>query len=135
MLYPKKILLIDHEPRITRLVRQVLESTGHYLIKEEHDDRFAIRCARWFHPDLIMVDMTMTGHNGEIVAKQLESDSVLKGTPLICLSTFVSEREVLSAGILSGYLFLASPIRIEALLSSVDQLLFAKEYHSARPAA
>lgn len=127
MNFPKKILLIDHEPRVTRLLRQALESTGRYVIKEEHDDRVAVRCARWYRPDLIMVDMAMTAHNGEVVAKQLECDSALKGTPLICLSSFVSEREVLSAGILSGYSFLASPIRVEALLKGVDRLLFGKD--------
>jgi len=45
---------------------------------------------------------------------------------LLCLSKFVSEPEFLSAGILSGYSFLASPVPIEHLIRAVDQLLFSR---------
>jgi DNA-binding response OmpR family regulator len=120
----KKILLIDHEPRVTGLVRQALESVGKYSIREEYDTAFAVHAARWFQPDLIMVDLTATATDGDIIAQQLQNDCDLCATPLLCLSRFVSDREFLSAGILSGYSFLASPVPIEHLLRAVDQLLF-----------
>ena len=56
MKFQKKILLIDHEPGVTRLIRRALERAGKYLIREEHDDKLAINAARWFQPDLILVD-------------------------------------------------------------------------------
>jgi hypothetical protein len=37
MKFQKKILLIDHEPSVTRLIRRALERAGKYLIREEHD--------------------------------------------------------------------------------------------------
>jgi DNA-binding response OmpR family regulator len=120
----KKILLIDHEPRVTGLVRQALERAGKYSIREEHDTAFAVHAARWFRPDLIVVDMTTTATDGDIIAQQLQNDLELSATPLLCLSRFVSDREFHSAGILSGYSFLASPVPIEHLLRAVDQLLF-----------
>ncbi|MDQ2867532.1 MAG: hypothetical protein M3R59_03830 [Verrucomicrobiota bacterium] len=122
----KKILLIDREPRVTRLVRQALESVGKYIIREEHDTAFAVHAAKWFHPDLIMVDLNVRASDGEIVASCLRDDSELHNTPLLCLSNFVAERGFLSAGILSGYSFLASPVPIEDLLRGVEQLLFGK---------
>ena len=33
----KKILLVDHDARITQTVRRALESAGKYSIREEHD--------------------------------------------------------------------------------------------------
>ena len=54
--FPKKILLIDHEPGVTRLVRQALEKAGKYLVQEENDDRLALQAARSFQPDLILLD-------------------------------------------------------------------------------
>jgi len=122
----KKILIIDREPRVTALVRQALESVGRYLIREEHDTAFAVHAARWFQPDLIMVDLTIAATDGEFVAQQLQHDRELRDTPLLCLSRFVSGPEFLSAGILSGYSFLASPVPIEQLIRAVDQMLFGR---------
>jgi len=122
----KKILIVDREPRVTGPVREALESVGRYSIREEHDTAFALHAARWFRPDLIMVDLTIAAIDGEIVAQQLQNDRELRDTPLLCLSKFVSEPEFLSAGILSGYSFLASPVPIEHLIRAVDQLVFGR---------
>ena len=54
----KKILLLDHKTRVTQTLRRALESAGKYSIREEHDAAFAVHAARWFRPDLIMVDLT-----------------------------------------------------------------------------
>src|SRR6266403_4213789 len=122
----KKILLLDHKTRVTHTVRRALESAGKYSIREEHDAAFAVHAARWFRPDLIMVDLTMAATDGELVAQQLQSDRELRDTPLLCLSKFVSGPEFLSAGILSGYSFLVSPVPIEHLIRAVDQMLFGR---------
>ncbi|PYI90504.1 MAG: hypothetical protein DMF03_04890 [Verrucomicrobia bacterium] len=122
----KKILIIDREPRITGPVREALESIGRYSIREEHDAAFAVHAARWFQPDLIMVDLSVPSTDGELVAQRLQNDCELRDTPLLCLSQFVSGPEFLSAGILSGYSFLASPVPIEHLIRAVDQMLFGR---------
>lgn len=120
----KKILLIDHSARVTRSIREALEKSGKYSIREERDTMFAIHAARWFLPDLIMVDLTSTLSDGRMIAQELQNDKELSATPLLCLSRFVSEREFFSAGILSGYTFLASPVPMEHLLRAVDCLLW-----------
>lgn len=123
----KKILLIDHEPHVTRRLREALENAGCYSIREEHDTTFALHTIRWFQPDLVMIDLTGAATDGEILARQLQRDEELRKTPLLCLSTFLSEREFLSAGILSGYSFLAGPFKIDSLIRAVEQLVFNKD--------
>ena len=123
----KKILLIDHDPRVTRIVRRALSTTGKYSIREEHDVAFAIHAARWFRPDLVMINLTASATDGKIIAQQLQNDGGLGDVPLVCLSNFVLERQFLSAGMLRGYSFLAAPVKIEQLLRALDQLLFGKE--------
>jgi len=123
----KKILLIDHEAHVTRTVRRVLETAGKYSIREEHDAAFAVHAARWFRPDLIMVDLTPPATDGTIIAQQLLKDCDLRHVPLLCLSNLVSERQFMSAGILRGYTFLAMPVKIEQLLRGVEQLLFGQD--------
>ncbi|MEY2543254.1 MAG: two-component system, OmpR family, response regulator [Verrucomicrobiota bacterium] len=125
MKFPKKILLIDHEPGVTRLIRRALERAGKYLIREEHDDKLALNAARWFQPDLILVD---TASQSQLsIERAVNSDSTLKDTPVLSLSNLRPESQMVSGGILSGYSFFAAPVRVEEVLRGVDELLFGKD--------
>lgn len=125
MKFPKKILLIDHEPGVTRLIRRALERAGKYLIREEHDDKLALNAARWFQPDLILVD---TASQSQLsIERAVNSDAALKDTPVLSLTSLRPESEMVSGGILSGYSFFAAPIRVEEVLRGVDELLFGKD--------
>jgi len=124
MTFMKKILLVDYEPRVTALVRRALESTGKYVIKEEHDSRQALNAARWFQPDLILFDVIMSRPDGGAMAQQLQADESFKDTPVVFLSVnTTSEGGVISEGILSGYSFFANPVRIEEFVRYVAELL------------
>ena len=125
MKFPKKILLIDHEPGVTRLIRRALERAGKYLIREEHDDKLAINAARWFQPDLILVDNP--GQTQLSIERAVNNDTTLKDTPVLSLSNLRPESEMVSGGILSGYSFFAAPIKVEEVLRGVDELLFGKD--------
>ncbi len=124
---PKKILLIDREPGVTRLIRRALERTGKYWIKEEHDSQFALHSARWFQPDLILVDTTTANADREVLARQIQTDANLQQTPLVSMSSLKSETEMVSGGILSGYSFFTAPIRVDEVLRGVEELLFGKD--------
>jgi DNA-binding response OmpR family regulator len=126
MTFPKKILLIDREPGVTRLVRRALEKTGKYWIKEEHDSQFALHSARWFQPDLILLD-TMAAPDRELLAREIRTDASLRQTPLVSLGSLKQESQMVSGGILSGYSFFGAPIRVEEVLRGVEQLLFGKD--------
>src|SRR5437762_4232684 len=120
----KKILLLDHKTRVTQTVRRALETAGKYSIREEHDAAFAIHAARWFRPDLVMIDLTTSATDAEIIAKQFQKDRDLSEVPLLCLGNCISARQFMSAGILRGYSFLAMPVKIDQLLRGVEHLLF-----------
>jgi two-component system alkaline phosphatase synthesis response regulator PhoP len=124
---PKKILLVDHEPGITRLVRKALDKAGKYMIREEHDDRLALDTARGFQPDLILLDTAPTSPEGQVLERQFHNDAALKDTPVVRLSNLKAESQMVSGGILSGYSFFAAPIRIEEVLRGVENILFGKD--------
>jgi two-component system alkaline phosphatase synthesis response regulator PhoP len=125
--FPKKILLVDREPGVTRLVRRALEKTGKYWIKAEHDSEFALHSARWFQPDLILLDTMTATPDREQLARQIQTDATLRQTPVVSLNSLKSENQMVSGGILSGYSFFSAPIRIEEVLRGVEQLLFGKD--------
>jgi PleD family two-component response regulator len=123
----KKILLIDKEPGVTRLVRRALEKTGKYWIKEEHDSQFALHSAKWFQPDLILVDTVTDCADRENLKKEVQRDAELQDTPFVCLDSLKPESEMISGGILSGYSFFAAPVKVEQVLQGVEELLFGKD--------
>ena len=125
MKFQKKILLIDHEPGVTRLIRRALERAGKYVIREEHDDKLAINAARWFQPDLILVDTA--DKTQQIIEREVSTDAALKDTPVLSLTSLRPESQMVSGGILSGYSFFAAPVRVEEVLRGVDELLFGKD--------
>ena len=125
--FPKKILLIDREAGITRLVKQALERAGKYLVQEEHSVQLALEAAHSFQPDLILLDAAPNSLEGQALERQIHSDVQLRDTPMVRLSNLKSESQVMSGGILSGYSFFAAPIRIEEVLRGVDELLFGKD--------
>lgn len=124
MTFSKKILLVDYDARAIDLVRPALERTGKYQIKEEHDSRNALKAARWFRPDLILFDIAMTKPQAASVVRELQQDPDFRETPVVFLSVNTTgEAGVASAGILSGYSFMANPVRIEQLVRYVAELL------------
>jgi DNA-binding response OmpR family regulator len=127
MYSPKKVLLIDREPGITRIVRQALEKAGKYLVREEHDNQFSIDAARSFEPDLILLDTQANSLDGQTLERRIQTDALLRETPLVHLSSLKSENQIMSGGILSGYSFFAGPIGIDEILGGVEQLLFGKD--------
>jgi len=124
MKFLKKILLVDHEPRMTTLLRQALESTGRYLVRVERDSRLALHAAPWFLPDLVLLDAEKAESEGEDVNRRLKSDPSLKDTPFLFLSGQPApEKKVLTGGFIGGYRFLASTVSLDDLIRCVDEML------------
>lgn len=124
MKFLKKILLVDHEPKMTALLQRALESTGKYLVKVERDSRLALHAAPWFLPDLILLDAAKAEVESEDVNHRLKSDPALKDTPFLFLSgNATSEKKVLTGGFFGGYRFLATAVSLDDLLRCVDEML------------
>ena len=123
MTFLKKILLVDHEPKITALVKRALEGTGRFLVKVEADVRLAQHAAPWFRPDLVLLDAARTGE-GEDINRQLQSEPTLKDTPFLYLSgNPAAEKKVMTGGFISGYSFMAAAVTLDDLIRFVDEML------------
>jgi DNA-binding response OmpR family regulator len=124
MKFLKKILLVDHEPKVTALIRRALESTGKYLVKVEQDSRLALHAAPWFLPDLVLLDAEKAELESEDVNRQLKSEPALKDTPFLFLSgNSAPEKKVVTGGFISGYSFLATALSLDDLIRCVDEML------------
>src|SRR5437762_13869069 len=120
----KKILIVDDEPTITRLLKLNLEKTGAYHVREENEGAKAYLAAREFKPDLILLDVMMPDMDGGDVAAQLQADPLLKGIPVVFLTAAV-KKEALNAhgGVIGGGQYIAKPLDVKGVLEGVDRRL------------
>ena len=81
----KKILVVDDEPNIVKLVESRLKASG-YDVATAKDGQDAIAKAKQIKPDLILLDIMMPGMNGQEVLKELKKDASVSAIPVIMLT-------------------------------------------------
>jgi DNA-binding response OmpR family regulator len=123
MMFPKRILLIDHEPHLTRLVGSALEATGQYLIRRESHGPRAFQAALHFQPDLILLDVAPVHLEHDPLARQLQAEAGLQNVPLVCLTNLDANGQIGSVGFFGGYTFLAQSFRLEDMVSCIREML------------
>ncbi len=77
-----KILVVDDEAKIVRLVRSYLEQSG-FAVVEAGDGQTALIQARREKPDLVVLDLGLPGIDGLEVARILRRE---RDTPIIMLT-------------------------------------------------
>ncbi|MFQ5550903.1 MAG: response regulator [Gemmatimonadales bacterium] len=120
----KRILLVDDEESITRMLGMFLEGTGKFEVRTENEGGKVIQQARQFKPDLIVLDLIMPDTDGSMVAAELKDDAELRDTPIIFLTALVSKGEVGSHGKeIAGHPFLAKPVDPERVVEAIEEQL------------
>jgi CheY-like chemotaxis protein len=123
----KRILVVDDEKSITRLVRLNLEQTGKYEVREENSATHVLTAACEFHPDLILLDVVMPEMDGGIVASRVREHPALETVPIVFLTAAATKQEVASHfGKIGGWPFLAKPVEAGELTACLDKHLIAQ---------
>ena len=81
----KKILAVDDEPSICRLVETALKGRG-YDVVCAHDGQEALDKVALEHPDLVVLDIMMPKMDGREVRRRMAKDPKAKEIPVIFLS-------------------------------------------------
>ena len=120
----KKILVVDDEASVTRMLRRNLEATGKYEVKEENSGAHAYTSAQQFQPDLILLDVIMLDMSGGEVAAQILEDESLKHIPIVFLTAVVQKEEIEDTGSdIGGRTFLAKPVKLDDLITCMEEKL------------
>lgn len=110
----KRILVVDDEPIITRILKSRIESAGDYDVRTQNKGSCALVTAREFRPDLILLDVLMPDMDGDEVAAQLRADAELQEVPIVFLTGVVSKEQVNAGdGVIHGNRFVAKPLSLE----------------------
>lgn len=90
---PFKILVVDDEPPIVRLMEFILARQGHEMLVAVNGEQ-AIEMAQEHSPDLILLDIMMPRIDGYQVAKTLRSDPHHAKIPIIMLSAKAQDEDI-----------------------------------------
>ena len=113
-----QILIVDDDPKLTGLIRVILERLGGFHVREENRSYAAISTARAYQPDLILLDVQMPGQDGGDVAAELKLDPGLNSTPIVFLTSLVDE-----SACNDGIRVLPKPVNPQELIRTVNRLL------------
>ncbi|MBI2574365.1 response regulator [Candidatus Woesearchaeota archaeon] len=118
----KRILVVEDEPHILKLVSFILTSNGYEVI-EAYIGAEGVEKARKEKPDLVVLDVMMPNMDGFEVAKTLTSDMATKDIPILMLSSKAQFEDKMK-GIDSGATdYITKPFDKEELLQKVRECL------------
>ncbi|HQL78898.1 MAG TPA: response regulator [Verrucomicrobiota bacterium] len=120
----KRILVVDDEASITRLLKLNLEQTGYYLVRTENIPRAAVAAAEEFRPDLVLLDVMMPDLDGGDLASRFQTVPTMRGVPIVFLTAAISREEVRARhGLVAGQPFLAKPVNLHEVLGCLERHL------------
>ena len=88
-----KILVVDDEPPIVRLMEFILARQGHEMIVAVNGQE-ALEKVRAHRPDLVLLDIMMPRVDGYEVARTLRADPEFADIPVIMLSAKAQEEDI-----------------------------------------
>jgi len=112
---PRRILLVDDEAQITRVLRTSLSSNG-YDVRVANDGETALEIMKDWTPDLVITDLSMPNMDGLELCRRLR---LSKQTPIIVLSVRGEERTKVQALDAGADDYVTKPFGIEELLARV----------------
>jgi putative two-component system response regulator len=122
-----RILVVDDNPDMVELMRELLVSRGYDVVAVRDADQAEIEVHR-NAPDLILSDVVMPGRSGYELCRQLKEAPATRLIPFL-LITGLSDREDKVKGIEAGADdFLNKPIFPAELFARVKSLLKLKEF-------
>src|SRR6202050_1872111 len=112
---PGRILVIDDEPQITRVLRASLSAQS-FDVRTANDPEEGLRIFREGPPDLVITDLMMPGMSGVEVCRAIRATS---STPLLVLSVRDHERSKVEALDAGADDYVTKPFSIQELLARV----------------
>lgn len=116
------ILVVDDEPALRQMLRQMLEIGG-YQVEEAEDGLDALDKIDESVPDAVILDVMMPDMDGITVCKQLRQNPATAVLPVVMLSG-KTQKEAIAEGLAAGAnKYLCKPTSFEDLIHSLAQLL------------
>jgi DNA-binding response OmpR family regulator len=88
-----RVLVVDDDPMVTRLVRINLELED-FVVEEAWDGKTALKMMKENPPDLLILDIMMPQMDGWEILKGVRGDPTLENLPILVLTARVQEEDM-----------------------------------------
>ena len=117
-----KILLVDDEPSIVKMVGKRLEIAG-FEVSIAMDGQEGLTKAQAEKPHLIILDLMLPKLNGYEVCTMLKQDTRYQQIPVIIFTAKTQDKDEKMATDCGANAFVRKPFRAEELLEIIQKLL------------
>lgn len=114
----KKILVVDDDEGIVDALSLMLEEYGYKVSSTLRGEETYQKVVK-FRPDLIFLDILMSGADGRIICQKLKSNSKTKSIPIVMISAHPSAKKHAIRVGADG--FLAKPFETDDLISIAEK--------------
>lgn len=114
----KKIFIADDDPSIVEVIKIVLKDGGYNVVSTTSGrdvEKEIMKC----RPDLILLDIWMSGFDGREITKKLKLNDQTRDIPIIVISALSDTRQIAKEIHAEG--FLEKPFDIYTLLKKVKE--------------
>ena len=116
---PATILVIDDNPTTLGVAVNSLEDRG-FTVLTARDGVSGIKRAKYAHPDLILLDVIMSGIDGFETCRQLKTDAETQAIPVIFMTALTSSEEKVKGFEVGAVDYVTKPIQIEEVIARVN---------------
>ena len=81
-----RILIIDDQPESTRLLKELLDESGHYRVFAAPNGAAGVSLVARRRPDLVILDLNMPGKDGFQVLDELRTNPETSGIPVLVVT-------------------------------------------------
>ncbi|HEU5381521.1 MAG TPA: response regulator [Ktedonobacteraceae bacterium] len=111
----RKILLVDDAPVIVHAVGQILQVMGYEVITADGTEVMQTMTEQ--HPDLVLLDIWMSGCDGRDLCRQIKEHEVLCLTPVLLFSAHWNVAQIAEEVGANGSI--SKPFKMQDLLGTI----------------
>lgn len=117
-----RVLVLDDDPMVTRLLRSNLELEG-FEVEEAWEGNSALQMLRENIPDLLVLDIMMPRMDGWEVLKQVREDESLKELPIVVLTAKVQDENIARGWRMGADGYITKPFNPVILVKSLLEVI------------
>lgn len=117
-----RILVVDDDKQIVRLVRSYLEQAG-FQVLTAFDGESALHLLRRERPDLMVLDVMLPDRDGWEITRLVRADPALAATPIVMLTARVDEADRVVGLELGADDYVTKPFNPRELVARVRAVL------------
>ena len=117
-----RILVVDDEDYICRLIRFVLEDAGYEVLLAGSTDE-GLKLLREAHPDIVTIDLMMPGRSGLDMLAEMQADPMIRDVPSLVVTAVGIQADLEQANKLGATATLNKPFSHQQLVDAIRGVL------------